>query len=263
MAQHSERDASAQPGAFVRQLLRRAGQAALASALARDGSGHPYASLVLVAVDHDASPLLLISDLSEHSRNLAADARASLLIDATAGFADPLAGPRATVLGSARPVAHPDVRERLKARFLARHPSARTYAGFADFRLYRLALERAHLVAGFGRIHWLEAGEVLFDAAACAGLAAAEPEILAHMNTQHGEALNLIAAHVLGPDTTRPQAPGWVMTGLDPEGFDLRAGTRLARVDFERPVGDTEASRAALVELAGRARRARDAAEAS
>ena len=114
--------------------------------------GAPYASLVLVAADLDASPLLLLSDLAQHSRNIAFDPRVSLLLDGTEGHADPLAGPRLTLLGRAEAVADP----RLLARFAARHPSSALYAGFADFRLYRVAVERGHLVAGFGRIDWID-----------------------------------------------------------------------------------------------------------
>ena len=141
------------PGVAVRELVREAGQAALASALARDGSGRPYASLVLSACDHDGSPVLLLSDLADHSKNLAAEPKASLLFDVTAGRADPLTGSRASLLGELRPVADRAQAARLLARYTARHPGAADYAGFADFRLYRMTVESAHLVAGFGRIH--------------------------------------------------------------------------------------------------------------
>ena len=87
------------PDRFARELLRRADRAVLATRLGPEG--WPYASLVLLAVDHDAAPLLLLSDLAEHSRALAADARLSLLVDGTAGHADPLTGPRLTLLGTA------------------------------------------------------------------------------------------------------------------------------------------------------------------
>ena len=250
------------PGVTVRKLVRGAERATLASALARDGSGRPYASLVLSACDHGGSPLLLLSDLADHSKNLAAEPRASLLFDGTAGhddpLANPLAGPRASLLGELRPVTvevgdQADA-ARLLARYTARHPGAADYAGFADFRLYRMTVESAHLVAGFGRIHWLSSPEVLFDAADCGALAAAEAEIVAHMNADHGAALEAIATRLLGrqkPDIEH----AWVMTGIDPEGFDLRAGERLARADFTAPLRDARAARAALVEMTRMARK--------
>src|SRR6185503_15177691 len=118
----------------VRGLLRRLDRAALACSLP---AGGPYASLVLVAVDHDLSPLLLLSDLAEHSKAIATDPRVSLLFDGTAGLAQPLTGPRVTVLGRAAKTDD----ERLKRRFLRHHPDAGMYAGFGDFNLYKVTLE--------------------------------------------------------------------------------------------------------------------------
>ena len=242
-----------EPGHTVRKLVREAERATLASALARDGSGRPYASLVLSACDHDGSPLLLLSDLADHSKNLAAAPQAALLFDGTAGHDDPLTGPRASLLGELRPVADQALTARLRARYLARHPGAEIYIGFADFQLYRMTVESAHLVAGFGRIHWLSAPEVLFDTAGFEALAEAEAAIIAHMNGDHREALGAIAARIL--DLGQPEeSDGWVMTGIDPEGFDLRAGALLARAGFETPVRDAAAARAALVSLTRKAR---------
>lgn len=226
--------------------MRRAETATLATALARDGSAHPYASLVLVALDHDASPLLLISDLADHTHNIETDPRVALLFNGTAGLADPLTGARASVLGRAAPVAS----ERLRARYLARHPSAEAYAGFTDFRLHRVAVERAHLVAGFGRIHWLDGAEVLLDCTGAAPLSEAEAGILDHMNRDHADAVGLIARHVLGV-----AGEGWRLAGVDPEGCDLRCDAVQARAPFETMVEDAEAARVALVGLTARARR--------
>lgn len=125
--------------------------------LATSAKGWPFASLVLAALDDIGEPLLLLSDLAEHAKNLKEEPRVSLLYDGTAGLDDPLTGPRVTVLGRARETTDTVRME----RFVARHPSAKLYAGFKDFRLYRVAVERAHLVAGFGRIHWVEAAELL------------------------------------------------------------------------------------------------------
>jgi len=145
---------------LARRLLAGTARATLATALAEADNGQggwPYASLVLVATDEDGQPLLLLSDLAEHAKNIAADDRVSLLLDGTAGHEDLLAGPRLTLLGRAKIIDNPQAR----ARFVARHASAATYAGFADFRCYRVTVERAHLVAGFGRIRWIEAAALL------------------------------------------------------------------------------------------------------
>jgi heme iron utilization protein len=227
------------PVATARRLMRALDRATLATSQ----DGWPYASLVLAAVDHDASPLLLLSELAEHSKNLKRDSRASLLFDGTAGRDDPLTGPRVTVLGEAKPVDG----ARLLARFTARHPSAAGYASFADFHLYRLDIARAHLVAGFGRIHAIAAPALLAQAASA--LAAAEGDILQHMNDDHGEAIELYATRLAGASGS-----GWRMTGIDPEGIDLRRGGAVVRLDFPAPVGDAEGARAALVRLARQAR---------
>lgn len=237
-------DDSDKRGVAARRLIRCEGHAALATLLA----GRPYASLVAVACDLDASPLMLLSDLAQHSRNLVDDPRISLLFEATEGLADPLAGARLTLLGRTERCAGAE-RERLAARFAARHPASADYAGFADFRLYRVIIERGHLVAGFGRIAWIEAEDVRFGADAAA-LAQAEADILAHMNRDHADAIALYAGHFLGRS-----GPGWRMTGIDPEGCDLRRDTETARLDFAAPVLDPAAARRALVALAETARR--------
>lgn len=220
--------------------MRRSGFAALGTIHA----GSPYVSLVAVAVDHDASPLLLLSNLAQHTRNFAAEPKVSLLFDGTREFADPLAGPRLTVLG--RIEACDDAVAR--ARFVARHPDSAAYAGFGDFRPYRIAIERGHFVAGFGRISWVEGAALRFSADASA-LAAAEADIVGHMNQDHADAVALFAERLLH----KPGA-GWRMTGIDPEGADLRSGTDAARLDFAEPVLNPAAARTALVALAKAAR---------
>jgi putative heme iron utilization protein len=235
----------AERGLAARRLVRRQTHAALATSL----GGQPYASLVAVACDHDASPLLLLSDLAQHSRNIAADPRVSLLFDGgnldhLQASRDPLAEPRLSLIGEA--VRCDD--GRLLARFTARHPSAAAYAGFADFHLYRVTIGRGHLVAGFGRINWIEAGDLRFtdDAAA---LVAAEPGIVTHMNADHADAVDLFAARLL-----RRQDAGWRMAGIDPEGIDMRYEGQTARLDFPQPVLDAEAARQALIALTRQAR---------
>ena len=231
------------PGEISRRAIRAADRAVLATSLA--GDGWPYASLVAVACDHAASPLLLLSDLAEHTGNLKAETRASLLFDATAGHENPLTGPRVTVLG--RLEATDDAA--LLQRYVGHHPDAADYLAFADFNLYRMTVERIHLVAGFGAIHWLPAADVLFDVADYESLAADETDIVAHMNGDHADAVALYAARLLGRD-----GDGWRLAGVDPEGCDLRRPGAVARLDFDAPVADATAARRALVALAERAR---------
>ena len=241
-------DGKAAEGRAARRLTRSQGHAALATSFA----GQPYASLVAVACSIDASPLLLLSDLAQHTRNLVADPRVSLLFEGAGGHEDPLAGPRLSVLGCAERVDDPcgDPRDapRAAARFAARHPASAAYAGFADFHLYRVVIERGHLIAGFGRIAWVEAHDLRFSADAGA-LAAAEAAIVEHMNADHSQAVALYAERLL-----RLPGIGWRLTGIDPEGVDLRRDDATARLDFAEPVLTPEAARQALVALAQQAR---------
>lgn len=234
------------PAQSIRGLLRSCDRAVLATLQRADSdapAGWPYASLVMMAVDQDASPILLISTLADHTRNLLADPRASLLVDGTAGLEEPLTGARATVMGRLEKTDDP----RRRARYLARHPSARMYAGFGDFAVWRMQVERAHIVAGFGRIHWVAGDAVIGEAPPA--LAAREADVVGHMNEDHADAIALYARVLLGLE-----GEGWEMTGVDAEGADLRLDGRVARLPFDKPVDDAEGARVELVKLVKKAR---------
>ena len=235
-------DRDKEPGLVARRLIRTGRQATLATLDAETGGG-PYASLALTACGHDAAPLLLLSDLARHSRNIAADGRVSLLFAKSSR--DAIAQGRVSVIGRAELCDDPLLRN----RFLARHGSAQTFAQFADFRLYRVELAGAQFVGGFGDIHTLGRADVAFDTAAAAALAAAESEIIEHMNTDHSEAVNLYAHNLVG----RP-GMDWRLTGVDPEGIDLGRNDADARLDFDQVVTGPDEARAALVALAHAAR---------
>ncbi len=251
MASKRDRKQETPPGAVIRGLMRAAPQVSLSTALARDSSGRPYVSMALVTLGHDASPLLLLSDLADHTANLKANPELALLFDGTAGYRDPLAGPRASVLGRVDVV---DDR-RLLDRFIRRHPGAELYAGFKDFNLYRMQVESAHLVAGFGQIHWVGANDVLLDTQSSADLAEAEEDIVSHMNQDHADAVDLIATRIAGGPAAGGEAR-WVLTGVDPEGCDLRCGRDLLRAEFDKIARDAETARVELVRLTKRARQA-------
>lgn len=207
-------------------------------------TGAPFASLVTVATDIDGAPLFLMSDLSGHAANLAADPRASLLL-AAAGKGDPLAHPRLTVSGRIERTAEPRVRR----RFLLRHPKAELYADFGDFSFRRLEVDGAHLNGGFARAAQLGPAELLSDLSLHEGLVEAEEGAVAHMNDDHREALRLYATRLAGaPDGE------WRASGCDPEGLDLIAGDLTARVRFPTEVRDAGTLRRVLVALAADAR---------
>lgn len=228
---------------LARQLLRSVRSGALATLDADDGT--PFASLVTIATDSDGTPLMLLSRLSAHTRNLDKDPRASLLFSA-GGKGDPLAHPRLTVTGRAARSDTPRIRE----RFLARHPKAKLYADFPDFGFFTLAPRAGHLNGGFAKAATLAPAELLLDMTGAEAVVAGERGAVEHMNADHADALALYAAAAGEPGT------GWRLTGLDPEGLDLMAGERTARVPYPEPVRDMGALRKVLVAMAASARSA-------
>ncbi|ODS01741.1 hypothetical protein AUC69_05740 [Methyloceanibacter superfactus] len=235
----------AEIAADARRLARRAFKASLATL--DSASGAPYASLITVATDQAGAPSFLISTLARHTRNLAHDPRAAILIDGSGDLADPLQGARVTLHGRAEKVND----EAVRRRFLARHAEAAFYVDFPDFAFWRLAVEGAHYIGGFGRIVDLEPADLLLPLDGAAALAEAEAGIVAHMNEDHADAIALYALAFTGGD------PGpWRMTGIDPEGCDIALGQDARRIMFSEPVTTPQGARKELVRLAEEARAA-------
>jgi putative heme iron utilization protein len=227
-------------GMAMRQGLRRARTCSL-STLSRD-DGTPYGSLANIATDISGRPLILISRLAWHTRNLLADARASVLVAELPATGDALVGPRVTVLGRFEPVDDVDLRR----RYLARHPQAGIYADFPDFSFWRLTPSGIHGVAGFGRIETLAPDEVFPSAEEMAAL---ENSALEHMNHDHEEAIHLYATKIL-----KAQPGSWRVLAIDPDGADLGLHEQSLRMEFHTPVFTADALRKKFAELAYSAR---------
>jgi putative heme iron utilization protein len=204
----------------------------------------PFASLVAAASDADGSPLLLLSDLARHTRNLAADSRVSLLLEDAAAI-DPLAEARLSVNGRIH-VLEDDSAAR--KRFLSRLPQAAHYAGFPDFRFYRIEVADGHQVSGFGRINSLP-GADLIDQDVPAELMAGEESAVAHMNEDHAEACALYATRLLGA----PEG-AWRFDGFDANGCELSCEGEVLYLPFPERVTDGTSLRKTLVALAEQAR---------
>ncbi len=239
--------AHVKPARLTRSLLARSRQGALATLM--PGSGAPYCSLVNVASAPDGSPILLISRLAVHTKNILNDPRVSLMLDERAP-GDPLEGARIMLTGTAEE-ARDDDAAMLKRRYLAAHPSAEEFVGFRDFSFFRIVPGGVHLVAGFGRIVDLAPKDFLTDLAGAETLLEAEPDIVAHMNADHTDAMNLYATKLLGATDG-----AWICTGCDPEGLDLQDGTRVLRLEFPQRIVAPFALRQALKALADSARTA-------
>jgi putative heme iron utilization protein len=244
-ASMSEANDQPEPAAAARGLIRQAQIAHFGTLMA--DTGHPYVSLVNVATDPAGTPILLLSSLAWHTKNIEHDSRASILIVATpaAGQVDALQGSRVTVLGNMVLAPASDRR-----RYLAQHPQAADYCDFSDFALWRLEPRQVHAVAGFGRIATFAASEV-FGPPGMDVIAAIEEEALDHMNRDHRDAVQLYATRLAGRATG-----DWTMAALDRDGFTLVEGNRSARIAFDRPVENETELRAALAEMAHRARHA-------
>jgi putative heme iron utilization protein len=236
-------------GEEARTLVAATNVAALATLTAdRD----PWASLVTYGVLDDGAPVLCLSHLAEHARNLAGDPRASLLITQVDPPPDPLAAARVTLAGRAERAADPVTLTEARAAHLAGVPAATTYVDFSDFSLWVLHVERVRWVGGYGRMD--SASGTAYAAAAPDPVAMSAASAITHLNDDHADAL-LVIAQALGgyPDATQAQC-----CGLDRRGIDLAVqtprGRAPARVAFPLALAESSQLRAATVELTRRAR---------
>jgi putative heme iron utilization protein len=249
MSRHGQGAGPAGPGApeptFAEQArtLVHLGRTGTLGTLSRRHPGHPFVSIMPYAPDERGGPLVLISTLAMHTQNLAADARASLLV-AQPGD-DPLALARVTVMGAARRL---EAGERPAARdaYLARHPNAVHWVDFDDFAFWRLDVADVYFVGGFGAMDWLAVPG--YEAARPDPLADAAPGIIEHMNRDHADAL-VLYARVLGD----MPAEAAEMVAVDRLGFKLRVraadGLHGRRIGFPREVTSPEQCRAVLIEM--------------
>jgi heme iron utilization protein len=212
--------------------------------------GDPWASFVTYGL-LDGAPVLCVSNLAEHGRNLAADPRASIAIVAPSSETDPLASGRVTLAGvAATPVG--DELAAAREAHLSAVAAAKYYIDYSDFTLWVLRVQRVRWVGGYGRMESTTGEEY--------AVAEADPVqpraagAIAHLNADHAEAL-VAMAKVLGgyPDTTAATC-----TGVDRYGLDLRVmtdrGMAYTRVGYAAPIASIDELRSATVELARRAR---------
>jgi putative heme iron utilization protein len=231
-------------GAAARRFLRRRRHGVLCT-LSRRFEGHPYGSVVPFVLDHAARPVILVSRLAEHTRNLESDSRVSLL--ANGEERDVQAGARLTMVGEASPG-----KEIASARYLSYVPGADRLLALGDFLFWTIAARALRFIGGFGDVRWISAGDYAPPANALAEL---EDGILAHMNQDHAAALRDCCRHYHQHDCAAA-----TMIGIDCDGFDVRASAPpssvLLRFDFEEPVVDAAAARSALADMARKARAA-------
>lgn len=202
-----------------------------------DIEGYPFGSIAPYVLDYEGQPVMLISEIALHTRNIKRNNKVSLTVfDRLAD--DPQAAGRLTWIGDADPV-NPNDAE-IRRRYLRYFPSSESYFDTHDFSFYCIRLRRARFIGGFGQIFWVEAGEMLLPNP----FRQAETGIVKHMNQDHEKALRHYCAALKGIDVQTVE-----MTGIDGEGFDLLADGRKLRIDFDSPISTVEEARATLAKL--------------
>ena len=221
------------------------------STLSRKQPGYPFGSVMPYGLDEHANPLFLVSTMAMHTQNLQADPRSSLLVTQYDSTGDPLGASRFTLLGNILPIPEPQIAEARKL-YLERYASSKYWADFDDFSFYRMDVVDAYYVGGFGVMGWVSASE--YYSAQPDPLADTAAEIIQHMNTDHGDALVLLARVFAGIESQDVS-----MSSVDRFGFHVRLktkdGTRGARIAFSREVTNPTEARKVLVEMVGQARR--------
>ncbi|MEO1056475.1 MAG: DUF2470 domain-containing protein [Actinomycetota bacterium] len=214
--------------------------------------GYPYGSVVSYAADDRGQPVVLISEMAEHTVNARGDERVSLLVVDLGGDGDPLGKARLTIVGRLELLADPG---ELRDRYLERHPYAAYYADFTDFGFWRLNVESVRYVGGFGHMSWVTA-EGYLDAEVDP-LVDSAGAVVEHMNDDHRDA-NVLYAQVLAGLSDATDA---TMVGIDRYGVtltvDTPAGPRMARVPFASPLTAADQARPAVIELLETARQQR------
>jgi putative heme iron utilization protein len=220
------------------------------STLSRKQPGFPFGSVMPYGLDAAGRPIFLISSMAMHTQNLQADARASLLVTQPDSSGDPLGAARVTVIGNARILPQPDVAE-ARELYLQRYANAKYWVDFEDFSFYRMELLDVYYVGGFGVMGWVQASD--YGQARPDPLADAAAGIIEHMNTDHKEALVLLAHSFAGIEAQEA-----AMTSVDRLGFHVRLttqdGMKGARIGFLREVSTPMESRKVLVEMVEKAR---------
>jgi putative heme iron utilization protein len=249
--------ASSQPAVAEPTFAERArtlmylGRVGSLSTLSCKQPGYPFGSVMPYGLDEHASPVFLISTMAMHTQNVQADPRSSLLVTQHDFPGDPLGASRFTLLGNILPVPEPQVAEARKL-YLERYANSRYWVDFDDFSFYRMEVVDVYYVGGFGVMGWVSASE--YYKAQSDPLADAAAEIIQHMNTDHRDALVLLARVFAGFETQDVS-----MSSVDRLGFHLRLktkdGARGARIAFLREVTNPTEVRKVLVEMVGQARR--------
>jgi heme iron utilization protein len=227
-------------GEQARRLLLRAYHGVL-STHSVDAPGYPFGSVAPYCLDRAGQPVILISRIAQHTKNIKANAKVSLIV-AEDEADDVQAAARLTLLADAVRLA--DDREDIAARYYEYFPNSRDYHATHDFDFYRLVLARARYIGGFGEIHWLQPSDLVL---ANPFASTQELRMIRHMNEDHVEAMRRYCRRAGVP---LDQGVEPALAGIDAEGFHLRVGAKIVRFEFSQTVNNTQEVRTALVAMA-------------
>jgi heme iron utilization protein len=219
----------------ARRLFLKASYGVL-STISLDVPGYPFGSVTPYCADEACRPILYISSIAQHTHNILADPRISLIVVESGDSDDVQARGRVTCVGKA--VLLPERESRSRERYFRYFPAARQYEDTHDFAFFRIETVRVRFIGGFGRIYWLTPEAFMITNPFTADQ---ESAILQHMNQEHHDTLRKFA----GDDAA--------MVGIDGEGFDVLKNGSKIRFAFDTPVRNLDDARQALVRMARQA----------
>jgi hypothetical protein len=232
------------------RTLLHVGRTGSLSTLSRKQPGFPFGSVMPYGLDARGRPLFLISTMAMHTQNLQADPRASLLVTQPDSSSDPLGAARVTLVGDVSAIPQSEIAD-ARALYLERHANSKYWVDFEDFSFYRMDVIDIYYVGGFGVMGWTQASD--YDRAQPDPLADSASGIIEHMNTDHKDALVLLARAFAGIEAKEA-----AMTAVDRLGFHVRLktadGVKGARIAFLREVRNAMEARTVLVEMVQQAR---------
>jgi len=201
--------------------------------------GYPFGSVTPYVLNHQGMPVILISSIAEHTKNIIQNANISLMVFNNED--DLQANARLTLLAKAEQTDKDNAL--MRARYLRYMPQAESYFSAHDFSFYTLHITHGRYIAGFGKMGWIEGDDFQIPTNP---LFTEESAILDHMNQDHGENLIAYCQHY-----HQVEAQQVKMVGIDSLGFDVQTDTaQILRFNFEQTITNAQEARAALVAMA-------------
>ncbi len=212
------------------------------STFSQEVEGYPHGSLTPYCLDYEENPIILVSDIAQHTRNIRTNHRVSLTIFAP-GSRDVQASPRLTLMADA--IGIKEEESEVRERYTRYFPDSATFFEAHDFVFYRLSPVRSQFIGGFGKVHWIDNDELFY----LNPFSVDEEEyIIRHMNEDHSEIMRTYCNYY--KKMALPDSTPVIMIGVDGDGFDLLVDQEKVRFDFKSQVSDSDEARAQLVAMA-------------